>query len=101
MNKRLFHLLERADNAANQLDGNPITPFIKLLQDLTFIVNSVQNGYGLAHRKDNENATEVLEELRDNITHNMVTDHILPACLLMDYFNQVTELCSVLHEERV
>lgn len=97
--ERIKELVKSIEDAAHELDGNPITPFLKLLQDYTFATDSVQNGYGLARRDDNENPAEVLAELRENITHDDVTAHMLDACLLMDYINEVTALCELLRQE--
>lgn len=81
----IARLLNATKDKRFNLDKPLVHLYIDLLTDLSYVIECIQKGYGCAKRAENENPEAVLEELREELNYEFVTDRILPLLYIAEF----------------
>lgn len=69
----------------DRMDGSLTKKYVEILADLSFVIESIQNGFGNREREQDENPAEVLAELRDAFGFDYVSSRTADLLDIAEY----------------
>lgn len=95
-NSIIFARIENIESKRSEI-GNSITnEYISLLNDLSFVIESIQKGLGNRQKNPDENPGDVLKDLREAFGYEYVAERITSLSDIAEYEHQTDSLVKLL-----